>query len=255
MRLRGGIAAIALSFLVAMPDGGVAAAKLPVVRVGMGDSQPPYLIAGRGGGIEYGIIEGTLTLAGYRLEPYFAPLARMHALYRAHALDAAATVTESSGLPGYYSQPYIAYHIAAISLAESGFRIENVADLAGHSIATFQTARVQISDAFRQMADANERYQEMSPQSLRNNLLYAHRVDIVIGDPVIFRYANRELPTSIDTTQPLAIHPIFPPHPFKLAFADQHVRDAFDRALPRFLASEAYRELQRRYDWTPPPLR
>ena len=227
------------------------AGEPPVIRVGMGDSQPPYLIAGTRDGIEYDIIEGTLSLAGYRLEPRFYPLSRMQALYRSGELDAAATVTENTGLPGCYSAPYIAYRHAAITLAARKLEINSITDLGHYSIATFQTARTELGEDFRAMADANPHYQEVSPQVLRNNMLYTGHVDVVVGDPTIFRYLNREVPSWIDTHQAITVHPIFPPHPYKIVFADKQVCERFNAALKQFVTSPEYEQIQKKYEWTP----
>jgi polar amino acid transport system substrate-binding protein len=97
------------------------------------------------------------------------------------------------------------------------------------------------------MAEANPRYREEAQQINRNRLLYSGRIDLVIGDPRILRYFNREVAEQVDTRQPLTLYMLFPPTPYSVGFRLRSQRERFDRGLADIRASGEYLEIERRY--------
>lgn len=70
----------------------------------------------------------------------------------------------------------------AVSLQCNHIHLGTIDDLQGHSISAFQRARYLLGPRFLAMTEANARYREEARQITRNLLLYAGRVDVMIGD-------------------------------------------------------------------------
>ena len=217
------------------------------LRIGFGTHKPPYVFEGEHRGLEYDIVAAAVRAAGYDLEVHYAPMERLHLALRRGELDGIATTNRHSGIVAHYSATYIHYHNAAVALAARGYHISTIAELGRYSISSFQRARYLLGPEFQAMADANPRYREEAQQINRNRLLYSGRVDVVIGDPRILRYFNREVAEQVDTRQPLTLYLLFPPTPYSVGFRLPIQRERFDRGLEAIRASGEYLEIERRY--------
>lgn len=227
----------------------------PVLHVAIGINKPPYIVEATRSGLEYELVNAIVTEMGYRMEPDFVPPARMAMLVRAGQFDMAITVREVSGLPGFYSAPYIRYQNAAFALARTNVRLDSIEDLSRYSVAAFQNARIALGERFRAATDQNPNYQEVSPQSTQNKLLYAGRVDVVVADRRIFHYFNGEVGSTVDTRQPIREYSLFPPTDYQALFRQANQRDQFNAALQRIHDNGVYDAILRRYPMptTEPP--
>jgi polar amino acid transport system substrate-binding protein len=82
----------------------------------------------------------------------------------------------------------------AVALAQRKLVLNDIADLSRYSVSSFQRSRQLLGPQFEAMANANPRYREEGDQQIRNLLLYAGRVDVIVGDWRIIQYFNRQLP-------------------------------------------------------------
>lgn len=217
------------------------------LRIGFGTHKPPYVFEDEQRGLEYDIVAAAAREGGLTLEPHYAPMERLHLLLRRGELDAIATTNPLSGIDAYYSQPYIEYRNAAAALSSRGYRINSVADLASHSVSTFQRARFLLGKDFQAMADSNPRYREEALQINRNRLLFSRRVEVVVGDPRILRYFNAQVAEQVDVKQPLTWYMILPPTPYSVGFSLDEQRQRFDRGLEAVRASGEYLKIEQRY--------
>lgn len=217
------------------------------LRIGFGTHKPPYIFENEERGLEYDIIAAAVRAAGFSLEARFAPMERLHLALSRGELDGIATTNSQSGIEAYYSAPYIHYYNAAVALAARGYRISSIAELAGYSVSTFQRARFLLGPEFQAMAAANPRYREEAQQINRNRLLYSGRIDVVVGDPRILRYFNREVAKQVDTSQPLTWYMLLPPTPYSVGFRLDELRERFDRGLEAIRASGEYLRIEQRY--------
>lgn len=233
-----------LGLLALLAATGVSADAL---RIGFGTHKPPYIFENEQRGLEYDIVAAAAREAGLTLEPHYAPIERLHLLLRRGELDAIASTNTLSGIDAYYSQPYIDYHNVAAALASRGLRIHSVADLASHSVSTFQRARFLLGREFQAMAERNPRYREEALQINRNRLLYSGRVDVVVGDPRILRYFNAQVADQVDVHQPLTWYMILPPTAYSVGFSLDEQRQRFDRGLVALRASGEYLKIEQRY--------
>lgn len=217
------------------------------LRLGLGSHKPPYIFEAERRGLEYDLLDAAARRAGFRMQPFFAPLERLHLMLAAGQIDAIATTSALSGVPAHYSQPYIAYQNYAVSLASRHLVLHDIADLDAYSVSAFQRARLLLGPRFGSMAAHNPRYREEAQQIVRNRLLYAGRVDVVVGDRRIIEYFRREVARQVDVGQPLAWHALFAPTHYQVGFVSAASRDRFDLGLAQLRRSGEYRAIEARY--------
>lgn len=217
------------------------------LRIGFGTHKPPYVFEGEPRGLEYELVDRATRLAGFEMEAHYVPMERLHLMLQRGEIDGITTTNERSGVKAYYSQVYIHYHNSAAALAARGYRIERIADLANHSVSAFQRARRLLGPEFQRMAENNPRYREEAQQINRNRLLYSGRVEVVIGDPRIIHYFNREVADQVDVNQALTWYPLFAPTGYQVGFRLRAQRDRFDRGLRRLRKSGEYEAISQRY--------
>lgn len=223
------------------------------LRIGIALDKPPYILAGGRSGLEVEIVERVLTTAGYKVVFESYPPARSLGLMRIGRLDGMMTVDEGVGLAGHFSDEYITYRNVAITLKRRNIQLHQLEDLRRHSVAAFQNARLILTPAFTAAVAAHPEYREYAQQISQNRLLYAGRVDVVVGDRLVFRALNAEVEKGIDTTQPVVVHELFPSTPRKMVFRDARVRDAFNAGLAQLKADGGYAAIEARYSaWLKP---
>lgn len=227
-------------------------AATPVIQVGVGLTKPPYIMGPGQGGIEYEIAEKALEAGGYRMTAQHLPPARALALLRVGKLDAMLTVDEGIGGNNFFSDPYMHYQNVATTLASRGIHLRGIADLDQYSVAAFQNASLILGPEFKALAERHRDYKEHSQQITQNRLLYAGRVDVVVGDRLIFQYLNRQVDASIDTTQPVTYHMIFRPSPRKAVFRDKALRNAFNAGLKTIRKNGTIAAIYKKYNETEP---
>jgi polar amino acid transport system substrate-binding protein len=227
------------------------AADTREVRVAIGLSLQPYVIRDKNAGIEYDIIREALEAEGYRMVPVYVPFMRVSASLRHGEVDAAATMQESTEIKAYYSDTHIVYRNYAMSLARNHFKIDSIEDLANHGIDAFQNAKVFLGPRFAAAAVRSKHYSEHAEQSEQNRMLHVGRAEVVVADINIFKFHESELADldarGVDTHGQISYHDIFPPTPYKVAFASEAVRDAFNRGLAKLRRSGEHERIFERY--------
>jgi polar amino acid transport system substrate-binding protein len=217
------------------------------VRVGMGLSKPPYIMESGDRGMEFEIAEKALAAGGCKMVPLHFPPARALALLRAGQIDAMLTVDEGIGGNDYFSEPYLNYRNVAVTLAKRHIALRNVEDLLAYSVAAFQNANVILGPRFKAVAASHPDYKEYPQQITQDKMLFTGRVDVVVGDQLIFRYFSARLEPGIDGSQAVEFHHIFPPNPRKAVFRDATLRDRFNDGLRTIRRNGTYDEIMRKY--------
>lgn len=216
------------------------------IQIGTGYSKPPYVIPETQSGLELDIVRAALSAAKLQMKVVFLPPARTLYMFKNSELDAITTVNEGSHLIGYWSDSHIFYQNYAITLASRAIAIKKMADLAGHSIAAFQNAKLALGPEYA-AAIMQASYQEIPSQLTQNKLLYTGRVDVVIGDRLIFEYLNQYLPNRFDVQQALQFSPIFPRTYYKVLFRNRDLRDRFNQGLATIHRNGVYRQIEQKY--------
>ncbi len=216
-------------------------------RIGFGTNKPPYIFENEGKGLEYDVVQAALRRAGYDMQAYFAPMERLHLMLQRGDIDCIATTNEMSGVAAYYSDTYIEYHNTAVALTSRRVQLNSLQHLRNYSVSAFQRARFLLGPEYAQAMADHPNYREEAQQITRNRLLYSGRIDVIIGDPRVIRYFNREVLDQVDVTQPLSWYPLFPPTAYKMGFRFQIQRDQFNLGLAAIRRSGEYTEIERRY--------
>ncbi|WP_089085467.1 substrate-binding periplasmic protein [Aquitalea magnusonii] len=218
-----------------------------VLQIGFGSNKPPYVFESERRGLEVDLIVAAARRAGMEVQPFFAPMERLQSMLQQGRLDGIATTNPYSKLKAYFSQPYLEYHNVAVALTQRKLVLHDISDLSRYAVSTFQRARQLLGPQFEAMASSNPRYREEGDQQVRNQLLYAGRVDVIVGDWRIISYFNQQLPPELVARQPITVYPLFAPTPYQMAFRHQWQRDNFDRGLQLLRQSGGYHEIETRY--------
>jgi polar amino acid transport system substrate-binding protein len=216
------------------------------LRIGFGTHRPPYVFEQEDRGLEFEIIAAAARAAGLRLQPYYGPIERAHLMFHRGELDGIVNTNVFEAAAPFRSQPYIRYHSVAMVLSSRGYRIDSIADLGRYSVCSFQRARFLLGDEFKQMADSNPRYFEEVRLDLRSRLLYSGRVEVMVGDPRIWRYYNKYV-NQVDASQPVTEYSIFEESIFHLGMNSRELRDRFDQGLAAIRANGEYTKIEQRY--------
>lgn len=199
----------------------------------------PPMMTKDGQGREAAIIGETLAACGHKAVFTIVPFSRNWADYKNDGtgkFDAVSPVPPGMTLPGVPSVEHIRYQNGASTLKSSGLAIQGVGDLRGKRIITFAGGKdilPGINEAIGSFAD----FQEKADQLIHSSLLFAKRVDVVLGDGLIFAEYNRQLQAkakggyklNFDPGQDVIFTAIFPPSPYHVVFRDPALRDDFNR--------------------------
>lgn len=222
-------------------------AGLQEVHVGMGLAKPPYIMESGEAGLDYDIAKQALAAGGYKLVGQLLPQTRALLMLRAGQLDGMLSTNEGIGGQDYFTDTYIAYQNVATTLSSRHLDIRRVEDLANYSVAAFQNASMLLGERFRLVASKHQGYKEYASQITQDKLLFMGRVDVVVGDHLIFRYFSGKLDAQIDGTQAVTQHWIFPESPRKAVFREARVRDGFNAGLKIIRANGTYDAIVKHY--------
>lgn len=217
------------------------------VHVGMGLPKPPYIMESGTAGLDYDIAKQALAAGGYKLVGHMLPQARALVILRAGQLDGMLSTTEGIGGQDYFTDTYIVYQNVAITLTSRNLKLRQIEDLSNHSVVAFQNASMLLGERFSMVVSGHPDYREVPSQITQNKLLFTGRVDVVVGDRLIFRYFSDKLEPQIDATQAVTYHRIFPESPRKAVFRDARVRDAFNAGLKLIRANSSYDAIVKQY--------
>ena len=199
---------------------------------------PPHVTAD-GQGREAQIIRETLQACGHEVRFQTAAFGSHWRRYRQReTLDAVTTVPEGKKLPGHMSQPYVRYQNGVSVLESADIQVDELSDLKGRDIVTFQDGIeiLGLSDRRDMFATVHE----VADQEVHSRLLFAGRVDAVLSDGLIFAAFNRRLreagDVSFDPDQKVRFTAVVPPTAYRMAFRDAGLRDAFDRCFQKLKA-------------------
>jgi polar amino acid transport system substrate-binding protein len=217
------------------------------VHIGMGLAKPPYIMESGDGGIDYEIANQAFAAAGYKMVALQFPQARGLALFRAGQLDGLLSIDRGIGGNDFFSEPYVTYQNVAITLASRNIRLTRIEDLAKYSVAAFQNANAVLGETFKLLATSHPQYKEYAQQIQQDKMLFSGRVDVVIGDRLIFLYYSKRLDPAIDTDQQVVFHAIFPPNPRLAVFHDREIRDKFNTGLKIIKHNGTYDAILKKY--------
>jgi polar amino acid transport system substrate-binding protein len=227
-------------------------AALQEVHVGMGLPKPPYIMESGTAGFDYDIAKQAMAAGGYKLVGHMLPQTRALAMLRTGQLDGMLSITEGIGGQDFFTDNYIVYQNVATTLTRRNVKLNHIEDLAHYSVAAFQNASMVLGDRYSLVVSGHSDYREVPTQITQNKLLFMGRVEVVVGDRLIFLYYIDKLEAPIDSRQSVTFHRIFPESPRKAVFRDARVRDAFNAGLKVIRANGAYDAIAKQYVGTRP---
>ncbi len=230
--------------------------EVKTLQFGISMSIPPWVIKDNNTGIELDIIKLALDQERYQIKPNYVPFALAFKLFEAGNLDGVMNAKEGVSSKGYLSDPVVTFQNVAISLASKNFPEDiNMSFLGDKFVAAFQKASQLLGPEFAMMAAENPGYQELAKQSLQINLLFIRNTDFIVMDKSIFGYywneaiANQKASMiNYNYNKAIRFHYLFPPTDYPFLFADEQVRDDFNRGLRRIRANGEYQKILDKYD-------
>jgi hypothetical protein len=152
-------------------------------------------------------------------------------------------------IAGHDSVAYVGFQNGASVIADGRTRIEGRGDLAGKSAVTFMGG----VDILGLRDVPFQRITEQADQEIHSNLLFLHRVDVILADGLmVAEYSRRlrarpERPQGLDPTQPVQFRAIFPGTPYHMVFRRQAMQQRFDRCYADLDAAGRIADINRRY--------
>lgn len=209
---------------------------------------PPYVFED-GHGIVVDIVREALKASGHTVEPIYVPIGRGFELFAEQRVDGTAIIRENSGLEANYSDDFMQYHNFAFTLKARQHQIRTLDDLKDKVVVGFQNAHKYLGEDFGHAIANNPDYKEMANQETQTLMLLLGRIDVAVMDESIFRFYREKL-ISEGRTAPATeyeVFPLFPPTPYKTAFIDASVRDAFNQELAAMRRDGRYEAIYRKY--------
>ena len=207
-----------------------------------------------GMGREADIVRTTLNTCGHSVRFIVQPFTRHWDTFKTNfSIDAVTTVPDAVKLDGFQTDTYIKYHNGVSMLSSSDLLPETVDDLKDKSVLAFMGA-LDILPGLRTASASFSGYAEKTDQLIQNRLLFANRVDAVVGDGLIFaeyslqlRRAAKNRSLGFDPDQKVRFFPIFEPTPYHMVFRDEGVQQDFDKCYAELKAAGKIDEINNRY--------
>lgn len=209
---------------------------------------PPYVLE-EGGGIVVDIVSEALKASGHTVLPVYVPMGRGFELFAEQRVDGTAIIRENSGLVANYSDDFMQYHNRAFTLKSRPHRLETLEDLKDKTVVAFQNANKYLDEDFGRVVAQNPHYKEMANQETQTLMLLLGRIDVAVMDESIFRFYREKLISEgkAERSTDYEAFALFPPTPYKTAFTDAHIRDAFNRELKAMRSDGRYDAIYRKY--------
>ena len=194
---------------------------------------PPHMDVG-GEGREADIIRAISKACGWTVMFDVEPFTRHWRSFESGDGDAVGTVPIGMTLGGIQTDSYVTYRNGVTMLDATGITPTSLEDLAGLDVVAFAGATDVLPGLLEARAGFSS-YREVGDQLSHSRLLFAGRVDAILGDGMITAEYNRRLANgpilAVDASQPTTFSPIFEPTRFAMVFRDPDRAMAFDACL------------------------
>lgn len=227
--------------------GGIQVSHAKDVRIGMGNFAPYFIAEG-----ETGVFTDLIRLIFERLphhEPVFLfgrPNKRLWREFNDGSVDAVANVFDSVEINGCRSEPAFRFRDMAMTRADSNIKLNDITDLAGKSIVTFQGASGFFGEQFAYYA-STEVYTEVAKQELQSSMLHGGRADVNVGDLFLFLSSLKRIKDPSATPEAFHYHDIFAPTFSSMGFRDSTLCYDFNEALFEIKRSGEYEAIYEKY--------
>lgn len=211
--------------------------------------KPPYVIDKEVRGLEIDIVSEALALEGVTLKVDFFDRRYLRQAMKFGRTDAAAGLqVEDDKL--YYSDVYISFQNTIISRSDDDIKLKAIADLKGFQFASWRGAHQVLGKEFNEASEngASPNYIEYDNQLIQNKMFWAHRVDLLVIDPFVFKWYQKQLSESFVTSGQVTFHPLLPDKTnYHLGFNTKELQQTFNLGLKKLKKSGRYDELTAEY--------
>lgn len=235
-----------LMTLLTLVVGAESGSGIKTVSVVFSLAKPPYVSVDLKSGLELEIVKAAFEQEGYQVTPSFTSMKRGEILFRSGSVDGIIDKRLDSAL-GFGSDIYIEYHNVAATLRSRNIEIKNLEDLQSRSVTGFQTARELLGPKFRKAIANNRRYSEVASQVVQVEQLIRGRVEVIVGDELIFRHFQKKLQAEQGLKGEIEFHPVFQVNCYMMVFHSAEVRDVFNRGLKKIRQNKSYDQIMARY--------
>lgn len=227
-----------VSFLVLFATAGVASEDKHRELVILSPDLPGKSEEG-GVGRDAEIVATVLQNCGYSVKFVVQPFGRhLWSFRHLDHVDGVMTVPLEFQLPGFDTAAYIWYQNGAFYSKSRVAPINNVSDLYGLDVVTFQDG-IRILDL--EAEEKNFKSLNMSAnQTLHSQMLMMGRVDAILADGMIVAEINRRVREKSTSRAVLTYKndeylfaPIFNPTPYKMVFKSKEASDRFEQCFER----------------------
>jgi len=226
------------SFLVLLATAGFLPADEPQKLFILAPDLPGKSEEG-GVGRDSEIVAAVLHSCGYNIRFVVQPFGRHLWSYRhLDRVDGVMTAPLELQLSGFDTAAYIWYQNGALYSATRTAPIDNITDLYGLDVVTFQDG-VRILDLEAEEKNFGSLYMSAN-QTLHSQLLMMGRVDAILADGMIVAEINRRVREKSNSRSVLTnendeyrFAPIFNPTPYKMVFKSKEIAERFDQCFDR----------------------
>lgn len=229
--------------LICFGISGVAAKE---ITVGMGNFAPYFIEKGNTG------IFGDLITAVFRHMPDHQPrflfglsTKRLWVEFKMGRIDAA-PLPDSLESAGCRTDQIFQFFNVVIAKVNAKLEINNISDLAGKSIVAFQGAKKVFGAEFTKLIEFGF-YEEVPNQNAQAKMLIYDRVDVSVGDMLIFLQSLKDIKIQSWTPKDFAFYHIFPPAYRRMGFRDIEMCAPFNKALKQVRQSGDYESIYDSY--------
>mgnify|MGYP001111701917 CR=1 FL=1 len=221
------------------------------LRIGVGNF-PPFFVESKQSGIFIEITNAIFEhFPQYKVKYVFMSNHRLlHEINAGKIIDVACNIFPASQVKAFISAPVFRYRDVAVTRKSANLIIEDVADLAGLSIAAYQGAKELLGEEFREVALANDDYSEHAHPSETTNLLVSGNKDVRVGDINIFwhdlknKHHRKGVKTDVKDYQ---VHYIWPDIYSHMAFVDESLRDAVNEVVSQLNKDGVFESIYQKY--------
>ena len=213
------------------------------LKMAVGWSKPPFVMAETATGIELDIVREALAINDYQFFPVFMPQGRTTKALMYDDMHGSLTLPDNFHHDEIYlSQPYITYQNVVVTLAENQLSINSLADLSKISVIAFQNAGRYLGQAYADAILVNSTYTELPNQKAQVAMLFKDRAQAIVLEINIFNFLRQQLPAA-EKERPVTFHYLFPANHYRVGFKSRKIRNDFDKGIRALRQSGDYQKI------------
>ena len=217
------------------------AATARELKVAFGQEKAPYLWVENGQvkGVEFEIVTAALAAVGDTVKPGILPNRRVTIALADDEFDMVTGMQIHQAGEAFYSEDYLTYANFAVTRKDKEIRLDNLADLLGHSVAIWQNGWGDLNlSQLHPAGPSGLDYTEFTSQYRQCKFFWVGRAEVNVIDRNIFIWYSRQLASEMDTSDELVFHNIVPVLRVRAAFRSPADRDDFNAGLKVVRANE-----------------